>query len=241
VGVLGAAGLSREVHLPVVPNARHLGGLPSATGATSLSDVVRSATLAELQPSGVDTLRTQGVRIVIDLRTADERELAPEPDLSAFGFTNAWVPMVERDPAPFGVSLEYGHAGFLWMYQNFLEYGRNAMCHVVQTLADSQGGVLYHCSAGEDRTGVVTALLLSLVGVSDQTVVADHSLSLTREILAARGRTGEAATQRMAAPLQAMRAWLEMIRERWGSVEGYLLDAGASPSAIAEVRARARN
>lgn len=239
MGALRAAGPSREVQLPVVPNARHLGGLPSATGITSLGDIIRSARLAELQPSGIDALRRQGIRVVVDLRTAHERALSPEPRLSSFGFTNLWVPVVERDPAPHGVSLEYGDAGFLWMYQNFLEYGRNGMCQVVQTLADSQGGVLYHCSAGEDRTGVVTALLLSLVGVPDDAILADHSLSLTREILAARGHTGEAASQRMTAPLQAMGAWLEMIRARWGSVEGYLLDAGASPSAIGEVRARA--
>lgn len=120
-------------------------------GSTSLSDVVRSATLAELQPSGIDALRAQGVRVVIDLRTADERELAPEPDLSAFGFTNVWMPVVEHDPAPHGVRLEYGHAGFLWMYQTFLERGRTAMCQFVQTLADSEGGVLYHCSARIER------------------------------------------------------------------------------------------
>ena len=236
---LGAAGLSREVQLPVVPNARHLGGLPTASGSTSLSDVIRSATLAKLQPSGVDALRRQGIRIVIDLRTADERALSPEPDLSRFGFTNVWAPVVEQDPAPHGVRLEYGHAGFLWMYQTFLERGRSAMCQLVQTLADSGGGVLYHCLGGTDRTGVASALLLSLAGVPDEAIIADYSLSETLETLAARGLTGEAAIQRMTAPVHAMAALLEMIRERWGSVEGYLLDAGASLSAIAEVRARA--
>lgn len=113
------------------------------------------------------------------------------------------------------------------------------MCQFVQTLADSPDGVLYHCSAGEDRTGVVTTLLLSLAGVPDDAILTDHSLSLTLEKLAARGLTGDAAAHRMAAPLQAMTALLEMVRERWGSVEGYLLDAGASQSAIDDVRARA--
>ncbi len=223
----------------MVPNARHLGGLPLAGGPTSFNDVLRSGTLVGLLPTAVDALKSMGIRVVVDLRTAEERALAPEPDLSAFGITHIWTPVVEHDPAPFGVNLEYGHAGFLWMYQNFLEYGRKAMSQVVQVLAESEGGVLYHCSAGQDRTGVVTAVLLSLVGVRDEAIVEDHSLSVTLESLAARGIIGVAASQRVTAPLQGMAATLEMIRERWGTAEGYLLEAGASPSAIAEVRARA--
>jgi protein-tyrosine phosphatase len=99
--------------------------------------------------------------------------------------------------------------------------------------------VLYHCLGGTDRTGVASALLLSLAGVPDEAIIADYSLSETLETLAARGLTGDAAIRRMTAPVHAMAALLDMIRERWGSVEGYLLDAGASLSAIAEVRARA--
>ncbi len=229
----------RAVELAVVRNARHLGGLPSTNGPTSLHDVLRSGSLARLLPAGVETLRAIGVQVVVDLRTAEERVLSAEPDLSAFGLTQAWIPVVERDPAPHGVNLEYGHAGFLWMYQNFLEYGRLAMSRLVRTLAETEGGVLYHCSAGQDRTGLVSAVLLSLVGVHDEAIVDDHSLSVTVGSLAERGITGAAATQRTTAPLHAMAATLAMVRERWGSSEGYLLAAGASPAAIAEVRARA--
>jgi protein-tyrosine phosphatase len=233
-------GLSRAVYLPVVPNARHLGGLPSALGEISFRNVIRSGTLAGLLPEAIDMLETVGVRAVVDLRTAEERNISPEPDLAPLGLRHVWAPVVERDPAPLGVNLECGHAGFVWMYQNFLEYGRKAMAQLIQVIAEADGGVLYHCSAGEDRTGVATAVLLSLLRVPEEVIIQDHAQSVTVESLAARGITGEKAVQRATAPLRAMAATLELIRERWGAAEGYLLEAGTSHAAIDAVRARAR-
>ena len=234
------AGLeSRSVDISVVANARHLGGLETAKGPTRLHDVVRSGVLRDLTADGAAQLKDLGIRTVVDLRTEIERERAPEPDLSALGIRSVWAPVVVRDPSPMGVSLEWGHTGFTWLYQNVLEYGRAAIVQLIDVLAASDGGVLYHCWAGEDRTGLVTAVLLALAGAPDDVIVADHSQSLNEEILAARGITGAAAIRRTLAPQDAMRDTLAMIRERWGDVSGYVLEAGASEQAIAAFRARA--
>jgi protein-tyrosine phosphatase len=223
-------GESWRLQIDVVPNARHLGRLPSKTGHTGLRNVIRSGILADLQPSGIDALRSLGVRCVVDLRSAEERDEVPEPDLAQYGFEQVWVPVFDRDPCPFGVHLEYGYAGYLWMYQNFLEYGRAAMVRLVQALADTDGGVLFHCWLGQDRTGVVSAVLLSAVGMSDETILFDHAQSVTLESLAVRGITGAEATHRVTAPLHGMQALLDIVRERWGGADGYLVDAGASCS-----------
>ena len=212
--------------LTVVPNARHLGGLATATGVTALHHVIRSGTLAGLNPLGIDALQQMGVRTIVDLRTFEERTASPEPNLGALGFVQRWLPLVERDPAPLGVHLEHGFAGYLWMYQNFLENGRKALAQLVQTVSEAEGGVLYHCSLGQDRTAVATAVLLSLHGATDEAIIADHALSVTLESLAARGITGAEAEQRVWAPQAGMAALLEMVRERWGGVEGYLGEAG---------------
>lgn len=230
---------SRLLDVPVVPNIRHLGGLPLAGGPAQLGNVVRSGALTRLEPGGVDVLRELDIRLIVDLRTPHERAAAPEPELALFGIRSAWAPTFEVDPAPVGVHLEYGHAGYLWMYQNFLEYGRRSLVQLVQHLVDTDRGVLYHCSAGRDRTGLATAVLLSAAGGSDRSIIADHALSETYERLTSRGIMGAAAEQRMQAPIRAMADLLTMIRERWGSAEGYLVDAGASRSAVTQWRARA--
>lgn len=230
---------SRSIALPIVANVRHLGGLPTGTGSAALHDVLRSGLLRDLTDDGARQLRKLGVRTVVDLRTEIERERAPEPDLSTLGISSIWAPVVERDPSPMGVSLEWGYAGFTWLYQNFLEHGRAAIVQLVEVIAASDGGVLYHCWAGEDRTGLVTAVLLALAGVPDEVIVADHAASLTEEILAERGISGRAAVQRMDAPQDAMRQTLGMIRERWGDVTGYLREAGADPRTLDAFRARA--
>lgn len=233
-----AAPTSRTIDLPVVPNARHLGGLPAPAGPAALHDVIRSGTLAGFQPAALDVLHATGVGIIVDLRTDDERALSPEPELGARGLKQLWLPVVERDPAPLGVNLEYGHAGFLWMYQNFLEYGRPAIVQLLNVLVDYECGVLYHCAAGQDRTGLITAVLLSLAGVEESAIIEDHSLSVRADSLAARGIAGAAASQRITAPQHGMRALLQIIRDRWGDAEGYILDAGASPAAVSQFRAR---
>ncbi len=235
----GFSSPSRMIDIPVVSNVRHLGGLETASGPSGLHDVLRSGVLNNLTPDGVAQLTDLGIHTVVDLRTGIERERAPEPDLGTAGIRSVWAPVVERDPSPMGVSLEWGHAGFTWLYQNFLEYGRTAIVQVVDLIAAADGGVLYHCWAGEDRTGLVTAVLLALAGATDDAIVADHAQSLNDGILAERGFTGAAASHRALAPQQAMRETLAMIRERWGDVAGYLREAGASERAIGRFRARA--
>src|SRR5688500_2542522 len=125
----------RCLDLPIVPNARHLGGISVGSGQTALEGIVRSGSVCGLRPEGIEGLRALGVSAVIDLRTAAERGLAPEPDLSRFGISQLWLPIVQHDAAPHGVRLEYGHAGFVWMYQTFLEQGRHALCRVFETMA----------------------------------------------------------------------------------------------------------
>lgn len=228
--------LSRTVKLAGVANARHLGGMRTPTGSTVLYDVIRSGSIN--QEVGAD-LRRLGVGLVIDFRTETERHTAPEPTFEQLGIRHMWFPLVARDPAPMGVHLEYGYAGFLWMYQNFLEYGRSSIVAVVRSIAESGTGVLFHCAAGEDRTGLVSAVLLSLAGTEPSVVVQDHALSVSLKSAIARGHSVESAARRVAAPQEAMIELLRMMQTRWGGAEGYLLNAGATRSQIDAFRTRA--
>jgi protein tyrosine/serine phosphatase len=109
------------------------------------------------------------------------------------------------------------------------------------------GGVVVHCHAGKDRTGVVIAVLLSLVGVPDETIAADYALSadqivpLTREWLDRVTRSDDeraALLQRAMPRPQIILDTLAHLRDRHGGAERYLLDAGVSAEELTVLRDR---
>lgn len=115
--------------------------------------------------------------------------------------------------------------------------------------------MLIHCTAGKDRTGVICALILSLCGVDDETVAQEYELTQlglasrkdelvahllniaeTMNIESIKGDR-EAAERMVGARKDAMLATLAMIREKYGSVEGYVVDhCRVAPAAVDQIR-----
>jgi protein-tyrosine phosphatase len=235
----------RILALDVAFNVRHIHGYPAALGLTA-GNVYRGASLHGLTEDGVETLAECGVRTVVDLRSTAEQEQERTPDLSRFGINVIAASVFQQDASPLGMN-QAEFPGFAAVYQRFLESGGAAYGELCGALARESGGVLFHCAAGKDRTGVAAALLLELAGVPDQTIVDDYTLSeallspLRDEWLpkmAARGVDQERAEGLLAAPSEAMRSTLAYLRRRWGSAEGYFTACGVSSDAISAVRAR---
>lgn len=236
---------TRELSLQVAYNVRHLGGYRAANGATTGEALVRSGSLHRLTDAGVAALADAGVHTIVDLRSAVERDRDVTPDVERFGITRINAPVFEQDASPVGLSEEF--PGFATIYPRFLDTGAAAYRSLFETIADSDGGVLFHCAAGKDRTGVAAALLLGLAGVDDDTIVADFTVSETLLApllgewlpkMAERGLSEEGARAIMASKAPDMAATLEHIRSRYGSAEGYLREIGVSESATSTVRAR---
>ena len=57
------------------------------------------------------------------------------------------------------------------------EHAKGPLARVLATLADAEAPAVYHCAAGKDRTGVMSAVLLGLLGVEDEVIVADYAAS----------------------------------------------------------------
>jgi protein tyrosine/serine phosphatase len=109
------------------------------------------------------------------------------------------------------------------------------------------GGVVVHCVSGKDRTGLVVALLLALVGVPDAVIAEDYALSGvhlqdTHLDVARAGSTDPGTHTRLAverlAPPAAVLVALASIREQFGSLEDYLSSAGVSAADMHRLRAR---
>jgi protein tyrosine/serine phosphatase len=108
--------------------------------------------------------------------------------------------------------------------------------------------VVIHCAAGKDRTGLISALLLGLVGVPAETIAADYAM--TAELLRPRERQWlesldpqeradrEAMIARDAPTAEVMLAVLAGLTERYGGVEPYLLEAGVSRADLERLRER---
>lgn len=236
---------TREIPLEIAYNVRHLGGYSTASGRTTSSDAIRAASLHRLTSAGLASLSDSGVRAIVDFRSQVERERDVTPDVTPFRLKRIDAPVFEDDASPVGLENEF--SGFAKVYVSMLESGRDAYRSLFETIATTDGAVLFHCAAGKDRTGVAAALLLSLAGVPDDTIVEDYALSETLLTpllsewlprMAERGINEERARAVMAAKPEDMIATLAHIRARFGSSEGYLTEIGVSASGISEVRAK---
>ncbi|MCQ2498098.1 MAG: tyrosine-protein phosphatase, partial [Lachnospiraceae bacterium] len=111
----------------------------------------------------------------------------------------------------------------------------DCMGAVFKTIANAEKGVLFYCTAGKDRTGVVSAILLALVGVSDEDIIYDYAIS--REFNKLRLEAflkehPEVDREIVLANEKSMRGFLDRLREKHSSIERYLLDIGVTSEEI---------
>jgi protein-tyrosine phosphatase len=227
-------------------NARDLGGYPAAGGReTRWGAVVRSDSLAALTEAGRAALAGYGVRAVVDLRLPDELARHPNPFASPGDHGIAYTNVSILDPAagypPQTLTLA---ENYLWTLDRFAGYVAEVMAAIAGA---PEGGVLVHCAAGKDRTGLISALLLGLVGVPAETIAADYAL--TAELLRPRDQEWlehgpgeraerEALAARFAPTAEVMLEVLDGLDRRYGGVEGYLAAAGVSPADLDRLRDR---
>ncbi|MGW4892636.1 tyrosine-protein phosphatase [Kitasatospora sp. NPDC004240] len=220
-------------------NVRDLGGLPTTDGRRTLRGAVtRADNLDRLTAEGWDTLLDHGVRTVVDLRDPAEYKplLAPRDGVELIR-----VPLDQLAGDRWWH--RYGHFdGTPLALRPYLDHCPHAAAALVTAVARAgDGGVVVHCGAGRDRTGLAALLLLSLAGVEPSAIVADYLLSAPNvrplygmlglpdqharidAVLAEAGTTAE----------EALYAALDGF-----APAGYLLAAGVDPADLAAVRAR---
>ncbi len=237
-------------------NARDVGGYPTLDGGiTRWRALIRSDTLCRLTPAGRAALLDYGVRTVIDLRFPEEVARDPHP----FATQPPQAPPVlyrnlpvnaGRDPAyDVALSRAFATAETLdQLYRIELDANVRGLASIAAAVARAPaGGVVVHCHAGKDRTGIVTALLLSIAGVPDEVVAEDYALSavnlagLTREWLESVTQDPQerARLARRTVPRpEVMLATLDYLRARYGGAEPYLLAGGATLDDLAALRRR---
>jgi protein-tyrosine phosphatase len=228
---------SRLLPLAGASNFRDLGGYPiSSGGFTCWGRLFRSDTLHELTEADVSLLGEMGLKCVIDLRTATEVDLSGRGLLGAGATDYFHLSVIDEDggeargvPAPMDESLENR---YLW----YLEVGRDALSHALGVIGDaSKHPLVFHCAAGKDRTGVLAALLLDIVGVERQAIVDDYVLTASRmEAIVARltrsraegGMDYNIPASALTVEAATMEGFLDGVDERYGGARQWALAAG---------------
>lgn len=186
-----------------ISNARQLAGYPAADGKQVKDGVLlRSGMLYDASLADIEKLKEEyGLCVIIDLRTS--KEVAAKPDPVIEGVRYYHLPLMEEDADessqaaiieiyrqyeddPGRAYVEMIRAGALSdeMYTAFLD-SEDALKAWRQffdiLLEQKEGSVLWHCSGGKDRAGLTAAMILSILGVDEKTILADFTL--TNEVL----------------------------------------------------------
>jgi len=180
--VASAAG-ERHLDWEGVFNARDLGGLETADGRRiARGALVRSDSLSRLTAAGWQALLDHGVRTILDLRNAREREEAPDAAPRPAEVRTVHAPLDgSQDTAfwkPIEATPEFGTP--LYYRAHLMRKPQMAAGAVKAIVAAAPGGVAFHCVGGRDRSGELAMVVLALLGVPPEAIAADYALSADR-------------------------------------------------------------
>lgn len=165
-------------------NFRDLGGYLGFSGKqVRWGRIYRSGAMTGLTVQDMGYLGRLGLRVVCDLRSVEERQRAPSPflhvpdgEVAVFDYTNQSTSMGAMTSAR---TREEAIDAFANAYVGFTEMLAPNYTDLFKRLLAAQAPLAINCSAGKDRTGMASALILSLLGVARETVVADYALTET--------------------------------------------------------------
>lgn len=244
-------------------NFRDLGGLTGLHGEQIISHkLVRGGHLASLTPSDQRTLTDYGISTIIDLRST--AEITKYPDKVPKGVTYCHIPVLDNDDTESTATVEKNQkkystnarAGYLQMRFVYRElvisrHAQRAYHKFLTTLISQgeQGAILFHCSAGKDRTGICTLLLLSILDVRPENIVTDYMVTNELSLERIKARVSEALNLHMncqfiqsicdlsIVSVDYLQQALTLINYEFGGVMEYLTtNIGITEADISELR-----
>ncbi|HET8662489.1 MAG TPA: tyrosine-protein phosphatase [Micromonosporaceae bacterium] len=223
--------VGRTLPFTRVFNFRDLGGYPARDGRrVRWRRLFRSDALANLTPAEWDAVAALGLRTVIDLRRRPELSQGP-PE----------TPLAQVSHLHFPAGHDQHRADLAWdacdpgeglarfiadRYLDMVECSRAAFGAALRVIAEpSRAPLVVQCHAGRDRTGVLVALTLALLGVADQDIAQDYARSAAAEerynawLRRQDPKAQLPAAHLVATPAEAMLLFLAGLRQRYGRVE----------------------
>lgn len=233
-------------HIPVAGtyNVRDLGGYDTPNGRTAWRRLLRADGLHRLDQAGMDLLVETGVRTIIDLRHASELASQPNPFATNSSVRYHNISLI----AELSPQLSNASVPLPQLYCRLIDRQQSMIAQVFELIAEAgEGTVLFHCTAGKDRTGLIAALLLGLVGVSEDHILTDYAQTaafiapMVDEVLQ-RITASDADFEKYRAFLASDRAFMEAalrhIEDAHGSIVAYLAAIGLDQRVLERVSMR---
>ena len=147
----------------LLQSTRNTRVLPTGTMRYIQSDVPESLTAGEIQ-----WLLDHNVTTIVDLRSDEEVTRKPCCLKERDGFKYVHLPVTGGAHTP--KSLEHLHIVYRQMLDEKME-------QIINTIMNAESNVMYFCTAGKDRTGVVSAVILKRLGFPDEVIIDDYMQS----------------------------------------------------------------
>ncbi len=229
------------VRLPLegTTNTRDLGGYSTKDGhSTKWHAFIRSDDLALLSDHDKKFLEEYGLKTIIDLRSAMELSMRPNPYLHHEHIHYHNVSLFEKADPERLATLSLDTLG--GMYVDILINHKNQIKTVMEIIADApEGTILFHCAAGKDRTGVIAMLLLGLAKVRNRDIVSNYEVSYTNLKRNAYFKENkDSLSHLMTSTNTYMEDTLRYLYAHYPSIEAYLLDIGCSQALLDKIKAR---
>jgi protein-tyrosine phosphatase len=236
--------VERLIALEGAVNFRDLGGYATEDGLRTRWRVLfRADGLSELTETDLEVMRELGIRTVVDLRSGQEVEQS-RFNVEAHPVTFHHYPFIKALPNAEDFARAPGFLGT--QYTEMLDEATPQIIGALSALAapDARPAV-FHCTAGKDRTGLLSALVLSLLGVPEETVITDYALSgaamsRLRAKLIKKYPDGESVIADSDVLFSAdpanMVALFAHLRNRYGTVAEYAAQVGVPAGVVERLR-----
>lgn len=181
----------------MIQNMRDLGGLETADGQVIRPHMlVRSAQLMQAEEADLEH-----ISLIIDLRTPEEQKETPDRDHG-----RRYLPIPLFDAGTAGISHEagtedHGIPDMAYLYERLVNECTESIGSVLKIIMRhdySEGAVLWHCTEGKDRCGIITALVLEMLGADRRTILEDYlktnlvnlpkAVSIRNQLMATHGK-----------------------------------------------------
>ncbi|KZL78873.1 tyrosine phosphatase [Colletotrichum incanum] len=223
------------ISVPGTFNTRDIGKVSGS--AIRPGFAFRSGSLEGLGETGGNVIAQQlGIKRIFDLRSGDERERYPEPEIPEI--ENDWIPNSYNNAVDINdfVSGD-GEEGYCNMYMKVMEVYAPTFKAVLEHVRDRPNEpFLFHCALGRDRTGIVAGLLLSIAGSNDETLTLDYMITRIgsepiRDILlerairdnaCERGLDDEPFYNLCSLRVSTWERFMKQINNQYGGFEGYV-------------------
>ena len=176
-------GNRNEIAMKKVVNFRFLGGIKNENGRILKDSIFfRSANLHQLKKKSFRQFSDLGIRKIIDLRTNSEIEKKPDVlpnsmefmQLAAFEDREDQMTQAKKLVLQGKVNAKDAEERMLDFYRDYPIEHPNIIKEIIRQILDADPPVLYHCTAGKDRTGMVSMLILTILKFDKETILEEY-------------------------------------------------------------------